>query len=850
MDVSVSTVLLSITALGCTALGLAVLGHNYRRTTHQAFAILCLNLTLWSLGVLAVTLSRQPEPAEFWLRATFIVSNFLPASFCLFITLFPQGSHRGKLRYVVLVTAGSAILSLGALTNWYVDGVEIGLDGPPQPSNYGPVFHLYSLFVATTALAMLVHLVRKLKRATGLVRLQIQHVLVGIFSAVGLAIATNLVAPMLGRGSLQAYGPVASILMVAIFAYAMVRYQLLEFRVIVSRTSLYAVLTALVMAIFLGSVLIVQLVMHGRGLGHEELIAGVLAAIVVSLALHPVKERVQLLLERSILKKSYDTSQLLARLNEHILNHVHLKELVKTVVSDICSTVGIEAADVFLVNADDPDAIVREYSTTAEHERTASTEYAPLLQYLAGHPEPIVLAHLIHDRPTQERRRVAQALAELEAKVLLPLKTKSGLVGFMTLGEKTSGEMYGNTDMVVFGTLAARLGSAVENAALYRRVDQMNQHLMGILSEMREGVIAVDNQGCISEVNSSARHLMGHVELGQNLDTLTPQIAEVLRITLERQRPVGAFDTKLQHLNGVEVSVLVSSSVVVMPHTGKKGAMVMLYDLTRIKRLEENVQRADRLSSIGTLAAGMAHEIKNPLVSIKTFTQLLPDRYDDEDFRATFAELIPNEVERINSIVTRLLNFARPQPVVFSYHKMGVILEQVLALVENQTQKAQVDVELDIANEDLGVYGDEQQLHQVFLNLVLNAVDALEDKQGGRLAIKAVSCPARLGRAGEPLRLESKCVKVVVSDTGKGIEEQDIRRLFTPFFTTKASGCGLGLAVVHGIVCEHSGEIDVKSVIGAGTSFTVILPGEKPVTTAEASRSHDVHGWPTVVLET
>jgi signal transduction histidine kinase len=224
------------------------------------------------------------------------------------------------------------------------------------------------------------------------------------------------------------------------------------------------------------------------------------------------------------------------------------------------------------------------------------------------------------------------------------------------------------------------------------------------------------------------------------------------------------------------------------------------------------------------MAAGMAHEIKNPLQSIKTFTQLLLDRYDDADFRNTFAEVVPPEVDRIDSIVTRLLHFARPQPVSFRLHDIRQILTNVFALVENQMRKSGVALHLDMPENGVGVMADNQQLHQVFLNLVLNAIESMTDSPDPMIEVKVSTGHGRLQQKGSVLRHDVPCVRTVIRDRGCGITREHLKQLFTPFFTTKADGSGLGLSVVHGIITEHQGVIDVSSTPGAGSSFTVTFP--------------------------
>jgi signal transduction histidine kinase len=285
-------------------------------------------------------------------------------------------------------------------------------------------------------------------------------------------------------------------------------------------------------------------------------------------------------------------------------------------------------------------------------------------------------------------------------------------------------------------------------------------------------------------------------------------------------------DVETTIVNGVgeEMPVAMSTSCLEMPGQGIKGAMVLIHNMTQIKRLESNVQRADRLNSIGTMAAGMAHEIKNPLQSIKTFTQLLLDRYDDADFRNTFAEVVPPEVDRIDSIVTRLLHFARPQPVSFRLHDIRQILTNVFALVENQMRKSGVDLRMDMPEHSVGVMADNQQLHQVFLNLVLNAIESMTESPNPMIEVKVSTGHGRLQQKGSVLRHDVPCVRTVIRDRGCGISRDHLKQLFTPFFTTKSDGSGLGLSVVHGIITEHQGVIDVSSTPGAGSSFTVTFP--------------------------
>jgi len=231
-----------------------------------------------------------------------------------------------------------------------------------------------------------------------------------------------------------------------------------------------------------------------------------------------------------------------------------------------------------------------------------------------------------------------------------------------------------------------------------------------------------------------------------------------------------------------------------------------------ILEIEEQLRRADRLSALGELAAGMAHEIRNPLGSIRGTAEILRDGIDPADKRHEFAGILIKEVDRLNRVVRDFLDFARPAPVERGRVDLNEALREILALIGPQALNGGVRVELT-AGELPPVPGDREQLKQAFLNLVLNALQAMP--AGGTLAVSTAPVEGR--------------VEVRFTDTGQGIPPEKLEKIFNPFFTTRQEGTGLGLAITHRIVQGHGGRIEVTSRIGEGTTFTVIIPlGEGP----------------------
>jgi len=227
----------------------------------------------------------------------------------------------------------------------------------------------------------------------------------------------------------------------------------------------------------------------------------------------------------------------------------------------------------------------------------------------------------------------------------------------------------------------------------------------------------------------------------------------------------------------------------------------------RMERLEQETRQTEKLKSVATLAAGMAHEIKNPLASIKTFVQYLPVRHDDPEFREKFVRIVGHEVERMNLLVQRLLDFAKPSPPKSERCRISPVIEETVDFLHSALTAKQIEVVRGYGESD-DVFADRAQLKQVLLNILLNSIDALDGR--GCIAISTVS--------------DGGYVHVIVADTGRGISKSELGHVFDPFYTTKAHGTGLGLSVVHSIIREHRGHITIDSDVGRGTTVRMRFP--------------------------
>jgi PAS domain S-box-containing protein len=440
--------------------------------------------------------------------------------------------------------------------------------------------------------------------------------------------------------------------------------------------------------------------------------------------------------------------------------------------------------------------------------------------------EPIVLDELHRARPTPQLERVMRQLDSLQISIAIGIFARDHLAGIMLLGPRISGRIYGSVEQNALQVLCGQLAVAIENARLYTEVQNAKIYNETLLENLTTGVIAAGLDERITVFNNEAGKI---TELNSNdvedqyLDKLPAPLRDTLRKTL--QTGESQENSELTLRSGDRGVVVRASSSIFHGQDGAMlGALMVLTDITALKRLELQIRRSDRLASLGTLSAGMAHEIKNPLVSIKTFAQLLPERYQDSDFRETFSNLIGHEIERIDSLVNQLLRFARPAKPVLKPMHVHEIMEKSLLLVGHRLY--QKDIKLTRswdANVDT-IRADADQLEQVFLNFFINAMDAM--KTGGELNVRTeirtdeewISALTQTnGKTHEILR-------ITIQDTGEGIRGEDIPHVFDPFFTTKDYGTGLGLSVVHGIIQEHGGQIEVESELKKGTAFHILLP--------------------------
>jgi two-component system NtrC family sensor kinase len=313
----------------------------------------------------------------------------------------------------------------------------------------------------------------------------------------------------------------------------------------------------------------------------------------------------------------------------------------------------------------------------------------------------------------------------------------------------------------------------------------------------------------------------------QTIETMRKLGAEISLPILSKEKLIGILN-----LGHKEDKTLYSTEELELLSTLANQAAIAIENARlyeNLKQSQDTLRRADRLSSLGLLTAGLAHEIRNPLVAIRTFTQLLPERYNDAEFREGFQSLALKEVDRICGLINDLLSFARPSKPNVAPENVNDVVDNIARILEAQAKEKGMSISREFSDSLPKVWIDREQMKQVFMNLILNAIQAM--KEGGSiiLATRAVS-----RNGSEP---SGEFVQVEIRDTGIGIPEESLQHIFDPFFTSKDEGSGLGLAVSHQIVQEHGGFVTVESNLGKGTAFFVHVPVGKQVRAATNRRT-------------
>ena len=611
------------------------------------------------------------------------------------------------------------------------------------------------------------------------------------------------------------------------YASAIVRYRLMDIEVIVKRALVYAAALLAIVAIY--AVLLQGAErLFARGNGGDNWIIAVLATLVALLLAPPVQEAVQNALDRAFYRDRYDYRRALVGFARDLNSDLDLNRLAERLVSRVVETLLVDRMALML----EDEAAPHFGSVRASGFGDA---YPPALPKLSGIGSRLANGHIVAlDDPMAVSRFAVEEIEywrDAGLYYFVPCVAKEGTIAVLAMGRKDTGEPLNSEDMGLLNAVAGQIATALENARLYRQLhvkaqelDRLRAFNENILESLDDGLLVVNLNDRIVRWNKALEQLYGvsrDEAVGRPLqDVFDPPFVEAIRAA-RRDTPGGATLSRMP-LNGRGRiggrSMVVNAAVVPLRATEDVsvttvGTIVIVEDTTDRLQLEEQLQISEKMASIGLLAAGVAHEVNTPLTGISSFTQMLLEGADPQDPKTRLLEKIERQTFRAAKIVNGLLNLSRPAgsggaelaPV-----DLNTVITDVLSLLEHQFEIHRIKVRRELSEGPVLTLGIEHKLQQVFLNLFLNAKDAMP--KGGWLSISTHTDGAR--------------TVAEISDTGSGIPNEYLARIYDPFFTTKAigQGTGLGLSISYGIVREHDGTIDCESSLGQGTRFVLSFP--------------------------
>jgi PAS domain S-box-containing protein len=601
------------------------------------------------------------------------------------------------------------------------------------------------------------------------------------------------------------------------WAYAILRYRLMDVDIIFQEGYVYTLATLSVLGIFYGLIFSVS---RAGDLSGTALVALILIAAFV---FQPIRNWIQEQLDRHYFYKDrYDYRRTLIEFARELGSPTDLNEMLGTVADRLVRTLGIRHVAFFTYDEHE-EHFRLELASNRQGKQTENVPYGLDLSFLKANPNKPYLffertRNLVdivsHEWPVAVRR----SIAELELTYYLPCAARGRTIAYLGVSRTESGDFLSSDDVELLVTLSGYVGIAIDNAMLYRSLqlkveeyERLKEFSENIVESIHVGILAADLDDRVESWNSQIERLTGISRadaVGRRLHELLP--SDLCEAIEPAKASSGIQNIYKFALRPQDVTLNIAVAPLISREGEHIGRLIIFDDITDRAELERRLVQADKLSSIGLLAAGVAHEVNTPLAVISTYAQMLAKQISGDAEKAPLLEKIARQTFRASEIVNSLLNFSRTSPIEFVSVDLNKVVNETLTLVEHQLAQARIDVKLSLESALPRVKGNPGKLQQVFLNLFLNARDAMES--GGTLAIRSAA--------------QNGLIRITVADSGAGIAQENLTRIFDPFFTTKAAkkGTGLGLSVSYGIVREHGGEIEVASQPGAGTRFELSFP--------------------------
>ena len=816
-------------------LGFFVLLRNPANVINKRFCIVANTFCVWAFFVFFMLQTTDPVLATFRLRLVFCAAAFIPSTLFFFTSVFPDKIESFIDRYLSIVFFVISII-LVFFSSLIVESVSFEKHLPR--ARYGPLFTVFCFYFVSCAAYSIYILYKKSIRSYGIKKLQIQYFYFGVAISLFLGTITNFILPAIHVWHVESFVPLVTAPIPIAVAYAIVKYHLMDISVVIKRSAVYGTLSIALSVIYftvgltLGNILPVS--------EYKETITTIVSTMIMVFTFVFARESIQHVAEKTFFRTKYSHPKILSS-SMVMFSSIHdLNRLLRFAIQYLYDSVGIEKIGILT-----KDEKTKQYSLKAAINISSEDNL-----FLPG--EDAVVSWLCQNKTVLSKEQLnrfthskfdhllEETLASLDVECCVPVLQENDLFGIILLGRKIDKKVFTQEDIQMFLAFSGQLAMAANNARLYSGLEEAKTYRDNILQSLKCGVIAVNINEEVTLINNEARSILGLESTsssGTILNILDKDTHKLLRYTLKNNRDYSDIETFIERGNkkvpcGVTITQLKTEA-------GEKlGALMILTDLTELKLLQAEKEHADRLAHLGVLASNIAHEIKNPLVAINTYFQLLPYKKNDEEFQTNFQEIALKEIGRINRIIEDMLNLAKPsQPVLRCIDPHGTIMDTVNLLKNTAIEKG-VEITTMLEAKRYPLIADEDNIKQVLINIMQNSLDALPGNGCIHVSTRIIDNLSEFRRMAKERPgsiffsfasrflgdLNKQYFVIKVSDNGTGIPAEKIAHIFEPFFTNKDKGTGLGLAIVYRIMKDHEGGIYIESKEGAGTDFYISLP--------------------------
>ncbi len=495
-------------------------------------------------------------------------------------------------------------------------------------------------------------------------------------------------------------------------------------------------------------------------------------------------------------------------------NFDNLDMLFDSVVDGLVATARVSRAGIFIKpDHEDHYAFQAGMRCLQATENLSIPINSPFVRWVEMNTHLISRQTLENIPDPEDRAMLKHMLDSLGAEIIIPLYATGGIKGWIFIGQRATGIPFDVPDLEDLTGLADHISTTLEKAMQYEETALQKALAETLLHSIPFGIVACDEHATIRWFNSTAREILQTEDeciIGQRAETLGSQIADVLHRALNRPETPETrewADPRTKRALSGETRCLMDGGTCV-------GAVIMLHDITGAKLFQEKEDQLERAAFWTDLAASMSHEIRNPLVAIKTFSQLLPERYEDPDFRADFSEQVVEEVEKLNQIIDKINDFANLPKPTFQAMDIRRPIENAVTHIQTELDHENLKIYLSADESALQIHGDTILLEECIYHLLKNAAENLNNKADSRINVTVKGRDPKNGHAK---------VFITITDNGSGIDASVRNKLFSPFSTIKARGLGLGLPIAKRAVIDHSGQLDIETSSG-GTSVTITIP--------------------------